>query len=101
MTDEEERHSAESSTSRDNSPEHLPLVTDEDSWYSKWHKMEQKFRIVYAQKVCGARRGAGRGQGEPGRRRGGRPRGPPSLAAGAELAPRRVLEELCVCASRS
>uniref|UniRef100_G3QSS0 RUN domain-containing protein 3A n=1 Tax=Gorilla gorilla gorilla TaxID=9595 RepID=G3QSS0_GORGO len=53
LTDEEERHSAESSTSEDNSPEHpyLPLVTDEDSWYSKWHKMEQKFRIVYAQKV--------------------------------------------------
>ncbi|XP_023419080.1 RUN domain-containing protein 3A isoform X5 [Cavia porcellus] len=52
LTDEEERHSAESSTSEDNSPEHpyLPLVTDEDSWYSKWHKMEQKFRIVYAQK---------------------------------------------------
>ncbi|XP_036739092.2 RUN domain-containing protein 3A isoform X4 [Manis pentadactyla] len=53
LTDEEERHSAESSTSEDNSPEHpyLPLVTDEDSWYSKWHKMEQKFRIVYAQKT--------------------------------------------------
>lgn len=53
LTDEEERHSAESSTSEDNSPEHpyLPLVTDEDSWYNKWHKMEQKFRIVYAQKV--------------------------------------------------
>lgn len=63
LTDEEERHSAESSTSEDNSPEHpyLPLVTDEDSWYSKWHKMEQKFRIVYAQKVRGARRGRGRG----------------------------------------
>lgn len=55
LTDEEERHSAESSTSEDNSPEHpyLPLVTDEDSWYSKWHKMEQKFRIVYAQKASG------------------------------------------------
>uniref|UniRef100_G3WT46 RUN domain-containing protein 3A n=1 Tax=Sarcophilus harrisii TaxID=9305 RepID=G3WT46_SARHA len=52
LTDEEERHSVESSTSEDNSPEHpyMPLVTDEDSWYSKWHKMEQKFRIVYAQK---------------------------------------------------
>ncbi|XP_010641243.1 RUN domain-containing protein 3A isoform X2 [Fukomys damarensis] len=50
--EEEERHSAESSTSEDNSPEHpyLPLGTDEDSWYSKWHRMEQKFRIVYAQK---------------------------------------------------
>lgn len=68
LTDEEERHSAESSTSEDNSPEHpyLPLVTDEDSWYSKWHKMEQKFRIVYAQKVRAAQRrwrGAGRGRG--------------------------------------
>ncbi|KFP16641.1 RUN domain-containing protein 3A, partial [Egretta garzetta] len=42
----------ESSTSEDSSPEHpyLPLVTDEDSWYNKWRKMEQKFRIVYAQK---------------------------------------------------
>lgn len=68
LTDEEERHSAESSTSEDNSPEHpyLPLVTDEDSWYNKWHKMEQKFRIVYAQKVRAAPRwrwGAGRGAG--------------------------------------
>lgn len=46
----------ESSTSEDSSPEHpyLPLVTDEDSWYNKWRKMEQKFRIVYAQKVLGA-----------------------------------------------
>lgn len=46
----------ESSTSEDSSPEHpyLPLVTDEDSWYNKWRKMEQKFRIVYAQKVPGA-----------------------------------------------
>lgn len=49
----------ESSTSEDSSPEHpyLPLVTDEDSWYNKWRKMEQKFRIVYAQKVPGARMG--------------------------------------------
>ena len=71
LTDEEERHSAESSTSEDNSPEHpyLPLVTDEDSWYSKWHKMEQKFRIVYAQKVRGARRGRSGGCLEPGRGR--------------------------------
>lgn len=52
----------ESSTSEDSSPEHpyLPLVTDEDSWYNKWRKMEQKFRIVYAQKVPGA------GMGPPG-----------------------------------
>ncbi|CAM9803473.1 unnamed protein product [Bubo scandiacus] len=52
LNEEEERGSMESSTSEDSSPEHpyLPLVTDEDSWYSKWRKMEQKFRIVYAQK---------------------------------------------------
>ncbi|KAL4673018.1 hypothetical protein H8957_009334 [Semnopithecus entellus] len=82
LTDEEERHSAESSTSEDNSPEHpyLPLVTDEDSWYSKWHKMEQKFRIVYAQKVRddsgpGGRAGRRGGFGHPGARRGGA--GPP------------------------
>uniref|UniRef100_A0A8B9Q8F6 RUN domain containing 3A n=1 Tax=Apteryx owenii TaxID=8824 RepID=A0A8B9Q8F6_APTOW len=52
LSEEEERGSVESSTSEDSSPEHpyLPLVTDEDSWYSKWRKMEQKFRIVYAQK---------------------------------------------------
>ncbi|XP_062451496.1 RUN domain-containing protein 3A isoform X1 [Rhea pennata] len=52
LSEEEERGSAESSTSEDSSPErpYLPLVTDEDSWYNKWRKMEQKFRIVYAQK---------------------------------------------------
>lgn len=56
LSEEEERGSVESSTSEDSSPEHpyLPLVTDEDSWYNKWRKMEQKFRIVYAQKVLGA-----------------------------------------------
>lgn len=95
LTDEEERHSAESSTSEDNSPEHpyLPLVTDEDSWYSKWHKMEQKFRIVYAQKVRAARRGSGGGR---------RPRGHPRPAAGAEPASRRVTwRSWCACASRN
>ncbi|NXX85957.1 RUN3A protein, partial [Urocolius indicus] len=52
LSQEEEQGSVESSMSEDSSPEHpyLPLVTDEDSWYNKWHKMEQKFRIVYAQK---------------------------------------------------
>uniref|UniRef100_A0A670JG01 RUN domain containing 3A n=1 Tax=Podarcis muralis TaxID=64176 RepID=A0A670JG01_PODMU len=52
LSDEEDRHSLESSTSEDSSPDHpyLPLVTAEDSWYNKWRKMEQKFRIVYAQK---------------------------------------------------
>lgn len=55
LSEEEERGSMGSSTSEDSSPEHpyLPLVTDEDSWYNKWRKMEQKFRIVYAQKVPG------------------------------------------------
>ncbi|XP_039215002.1 RUN domain-containing protein 3A isoform X4 [Crotalus tigris] len=52
LSDEEERHSLESSTSEESSPDHpyLPLVTAEDSWYIKWRKIEQKFRIVYAQK---------------------------------------------------
>ncbi|XP_030077776.1 RUN domain-containing protein 3A isoform X2 [Microcaecilia unicolor] len=52
LSDEDERRSVDSSTSDESSPEHpyLPLVTDEDSWYNKWRKMEQKFRIVYAQK---------------------------------------------------
>ncbi|XP_039372561.1 RUN domain-containing protein 3A isoform X2 [Mauremys reevesii] len=52
LSDEEDRRSMESSTSEESSPEHpyQLLVTDEDSWYNKWRKMEQKFRIVYAQK---------------------------------------------------
>ncbi|KAM6452867.1 RUN domain-containing protein 3A isoform 1-T1 [Liasis olivaceus] len=52
LSDEEDRHSLESSTSEESSPDHpyLPLVTAEDSWYIKWRKIEQKFRIVYAQK---------------------------------------------------
>ncbi|XP_043359420.1 RUN domain-containing protein 3A isoform X9 [Dermochelys coriacea] len=52
LSDEEDRRSVESSTSEESSPEHpyQLLVTDEDSWYNKWRKMEQKFRIVYAQK---------------------------------------------------
>ncbi|XP_010006417.1 PREDICTED: RUN domain-containing protein 3A, partial [Chaetura pelagica] len=52
LSEEEERGSVESSTSEDSSPDHpyLPLVTDDDSWYNKWRKMEKKFRIVYAQK---------------------------------------------------
>ncbi|KAH0626905.1 hypothetical protein JD844_002198 [Phrynosoma platyrhinos] len=52
LSDEEDHRSLESSTSEDSSPDHPyhPLVTAEDSWYNKWRKMEQKFRIVYAQK---------------------------------------------------
>ncbi|XP_043911192.1 RUN domain-containing protein 3A isoform X2 [Protopterus annectens] len=51
LSDDEDRHSMDSSTSDDSIPEHpyLPLVTD-DSWYNKCRKQEQKFRIVYAQK---------------------------------------------------
>uniref|UniRef100_A0A8C5QP33 RUN domain-containing protein 3A n=1 Tax=Leptobrachium leishanense TaxID=445787 RepID=A0A8C5QP33_9ANUR len=53
LSEEEDRESLGGSSSEDSSPEHpyLPLLTDEESWYSKWRKMEQKFRIVYAQKV--------------------------------------------------
>ncbi|KAG9474293.1 hypothetical protein GDO78_004544 [Eleutherodactylus coqui] len=52
LSEEEDRESMGGSSSEDSSPEHpyLPLLTDEESWYSKWRKMEQKFRIVYAQK---------------------------------------------------
>ncbi|XP_073181948.1 RUN domain-containing protein 3A isoform X4 [Lepidochelys kempii] len=61
LSDEEDRRSVESSTSEESSPErpYQLLVTGEDSWYNKWHKTEQKFRIVYAQKVPGHQAGAG------------------------------------------
>lgn len=103
LTDEEERHSAESSTSEDNSPEHpyLPLVTDEDSWYSKWHKMEQKFRIVYAQKVGAARRGD-RPQGERGGPGGaGTLPSPPRRPPGSPALRRATWRSWCACASHS
>lgn len=61
LSEEEERGSVESSTSEDSTPEH-PYLPLEDSWYNKWRKMEQKFRIVYAQKVPGARMGPSRHQ---------------------------------------
>ncbi|XP_069490398.1 RUN domain-containing protein 3A isoform X2 [Ambystoma mexicanum] len=52
LSDEDDRRSVDSSTSGESTPEHpyMPLVTDDDSWYNKCRKMEQKFRIVYAQK---------------------------------------------------
>ncbi|KAG7459774.1 hypothetical protein MATL_G00214170 [Megalops atlanticus] len=52
MSDDDDRHSVDSSTSDDSVPEHpyIPLVTDEESWSNKCRKMEQKFKIVYAQK---------------------------------------------------
>ncbi|MBN3296534.1 RUN3A protein, partial [Amia calva] len=52
LSDDDDRHSVDSSTSDDSIPEHpyIPLVTDEESWSNKCRKMEQKFKIVYAQK---------------------------------------------------
>ncbi|XP_078146928.1 RUN domain-containing protein 3A isoform X4 [Centroberyx gerrardi] len=52
LSDDEDRQSVDSSTSDDSVPEHpyVPLVTDEESWSTKCRKMEQRFKIVYAQK---------------------------------------------------
>lgn len=43
----------DSSNSEESVSEHpyIPLVTDEENWSSKCRKMEQRFKIVYAQKV--------------------------------------------------
>lgn len=53
LSDEEDRRSVDSSASEESVPEHpyIPLVTDEESWSNKCRKMEQRFKIVYAQKV--------------------------------------------------
>ncbi|XP_051775022.1 RUN domain-containing protein 3A-like isoform X2 [Erpetoichthys calabaricus] len=52
LSDDDDRQSVDSSTSDESLPEHpyFPLVTDDESWGSKCRKMEQKFKIVYAQK---------------------------------------------------
>uniref|UniRef100_A0A3B3RGP6 RUN domain-containing protein 3A n=1 Tax=Paramormyrops kingsleyae TaxID=1676925 RepID=A0A3B3RGP6_9TELE len=52
LSDDDDRQSVDSSTSDDSYPEHpyIPLVTDEESWSTKCRKMEQRFKIVYAQK---------------------------------------------------
>ncbi|KAJ7984440.1 hypothetical protein DPEC_G00354860 [Dallia pectoralis] len=52
LSDDDDRRSIDSSTSDDSIPEHpyIPLVTDEESWANKCRKMEQRFKIVYAQK---------------------------------------------------
>ncbi|XP_047233349.1 RUN domain-containing protein 3A [Girardinichthys multiradiatus] len=50
--DDDDRRSVDSSTSDDSVPEHpyVPLVTDDESWTTKCRKMEQRFKIVNAQK---------------------------------------------------
>ncbi|XP_034049501.1 RUN domain-containing protein 3A [Thalassophryne amazonica] len=52
LSDDDDPQSVDSSTSDDSIPEHpyVPLVTDEESWSTKCRKMEQRFKIVYAQK---------------------------------------------------
>ncbi|KAM6951620.1 RUN domain-containing protein 3A [Aplochiton taeniatus] len=52
LSDDEDRRSVDSSTSDESVAEHpyVPLVTDEESWSTKCRKMEQRFKIVYAQK---------------------------------------------------
>ncbi|XP_027139138.1 RUN domain-containing protein 3A [Larimichthys crocea] len=52
QSDDDDRQSVDSSTSDDSIPEHpyIPLVTDEESWSTKCRKMEQRFKIVNAQK---------------------------------------------------
>ncbi|KAM7381715.1 hypothetical protein PAMA_012518 [Pampus argenteus] len=52
LSDDDDQQSVDSSTSDDSVPEHpyIPLVTDEESWSTKCRKMEQRFKIVNAQK---------------------------------------------------
>ncbi|KAL2078710.1 hypothetical protein ACEWY4_026395 [Coilia grayii] len=52
LSDEEDRRSVDSTSSDESAPEHpyVPLVTQEESWSTKCRKMEQRYKIVYAQK---------------------------------------------------
>ncbi|XP_059413800.1 RUN domain-containing protein 3A-like [Carassius carassius] len=52
LSDEEDRRSVDSSASDESVAEHpyIPLVTDEETWSNKCQKMEQRFKIVHAQK---------------------------------------------------
>ncbi|XP_056309306.1 RUN domain-containing protein 3A [Danio aesculapii] len=52
LSDEEDRRSVDSSASDESLAEHpyIPLVTDEENCSNKCRKMEQRFKIVYAQK---------------------------------------------------
>lgn len=56
LSDEEDRRSVDSSASDESVAEHpyIPLVTDEETWSNKCRKMEQKLKIIYAQKVLEA-----------------------------------------------
>lgn len=53
LSDDDDCCSVDSSNSDDSIPEHpyIPLVTDEESWSNKCRRMEQRFKIVNAQKV--------------------------------------------------
>ncbi|XP_040924337.1 RUN domain-containing protein 3A isoform X2 [Betta splendens] len=52
LSDDDDRRSVDSSASDDSLPEHpyIPLVAEEESWSTKCRKMEQRFKIVNAQK---------------------------------------------------
>uniref|UniRef100_A0A9J7YEZ9 RUN domain-containing protein 3A n=1 Tax=Cyprinus carpio carpio TaxID=630221 RepID=A0A9J7YEZ9_CYPCA len=52
LSDEEDRRSVDSSASDESVAEHpyIPLVTDEETWSNKCRKMEQRFKIIHAQK---------------------------------------------------
>ncbi|XP_010770978.1 RUN domain-containing protein 3A-like [Notothenia coriiceps] len=52
LSDDDDRHSVDSTTSDDSVPDHpyIPLVPDEESLSTKCRKMEQRFNIVNAQK---------------------------------------------------
>ncbi|KAF3853583.1 hypothetical protein F7725_014271 [Dissostichus mawsoni] len=52
LSDDDDRNSVDSSTSDDSVPDHpyIPLVPDEESLSTKCRKMEQRFKIVNAQK---------------------------------------------------
>ncbi|XP_069041917.1 RUN domain-containing protein 3A isoform X2 [Lepisosteus oculatus] len=97
MSDDDDRNSVDSSTSDDSIPDHpyIPLVTDEESWSRKCRKMEQKYKIVYAQKVLalpssmvqlGLPGGAGEAEGVAAEEPGGGEQAPDPAAGGGAAA---------------